>query len=263
MELLLVLVAFAAGAAAAWLLRARRRSPRAPVPGPAPSASAVLAANFGPVNSDGGERRLNVLITRARRRCEVFTNITDEDIPATSASLGVRALRTFLHYARTSEFPVDTQVGGEPASPFEEAVLDALRRSGYTVHCQVGSAGYFIDLAVVDPEQPGSYLLAIECDGASYHSARSSRDRDRLRQQVLEGLGWTFHRIWSTDWFADPDAELKRAIAAIEQAKERRSSAPPVRVPFTSPNGDHIQRGEPTPITDGPSVPTLEPYEIA
>jgi very-short-patch-repair endonuclease len=91
---------------------------------------------------------------------------------------------------------------------------------GYCVKTQIGSAGFFVDLAVVDPDSPGRYLLGIECDGATYHSARSARDRDRLRQEVLEGLGWKIHRIWSTDWFRDPDRELKRVVEAIENAKQ-------------------------------------------
>jgi very-short-patch-repair endonuclease len=182
--------------------------------------------NFGPVNNEGGERRLNVLITRSRRRCEVFTNISDEDIPATAASQGVQALRTFLHYARTNEFPAATHAGDEPQSPFEMAVHAALEGAGYTVHTQVGSAGYFIDLAVVDPDRPGRYLLAIECDGATFHSSRSARDRDRLRQQVLEGLGWKFHRIWSTDWFHDPQRELQQVMTAIEEARQYQTATP-------------------------------------
>ncbi|RYY83807.1 MAG: DUF3320 domain-containing protein, partial [Chitinophagaceae bacterium] len=91
---------------------------------------------------------------------------------------------------------------------------------GYTVRQQVGSQGFYIDLAIVDPVHPGRYLLGIECDGAGYHSARSARDRDRLRQQVLEGIGWRIHRIWSTDWFRDPHKELKRVVEAIEKAKQ-------------------------------------------
>ena len=75
-------------------------------------------------------------------------------------------------------------------------------------------------MAIVDPDHPGRYLLGIECDGAAYHSARSARDRDRLRQQVLEGIGWQMHRIWSTDWFRSPKRELKRTIEAIEKAKQ-------------------------------------------
>jgi very-short-patch-repair endonuclease len=219
-----------------------------------------ITSNFGPINNEGGERRLNVLITRARRRCEVFSNITDEDIPATSASRGVQALRTFLHYARTGEFSAVSSAGSDVQSPFEEAVLTALEQAGYQVHTQVGSAGYFIDLAVVDAERPGRYLLAVECDGATFHSSRSSRDRDRLRQQVLERLGWRFHRIWSTDWFTDRDAEMKRLLQAIEEASVvRETEDPPVR---SRPENGSLDRAEPELIVDPDNV-TLPPYEFA
>jgi hypothetical protein len=104
---------------------------------------------------------------------------------------------------------------------------------GHEVHTQVGSAGFFLDPAVVDAANPGRYLLGIECDGARYHSARSARDRDRLRQAVLEGLGWRIHRIWSTDWFHNPDQELRKVVQAIETAKtvDPPSPVPPPREP--------------------------------
>src|SRR5215203_4290548 len=180
----------------------------------------TLPMSFGPLNQDGGERRLNVLITRARRVCEVFTNLTADDIDlGRSGSRGVRALKTFLQYAKEGVLDVPVATGREPDSPFEESVLSALQAAGYRVETQVGSAGFFIDLAVVDPERPGRYLLGVECDGATYHSARSARDRDRLRQEVLERLGWRIHRIWSTDWFRNPERELRRLVEAIEEAK--------------------------------------------
>ncbi len=179
-----------------------------------------LSMSFGPLNNDGGERRLNVLITRAKLRCEVFTNLTADDIDLNlSNKLGVRALKSFLHFAQHGKLYTTHETGKEADSPFEEAVERALEKHGYIVHRQVGSIGFFIDLTIVDPENPGRYLLGIECDGASYHSSRSARDRDRLRQQVLEGMGWRIHRVWSTDWFKYPDRELKKIIEAIEKAK--------------------------------------------
>ncbi len=180
-----------------------------------------LTMNFGPLNKEGGERRLNVLITRARRRCEVFSNLRADDIDlARTNARGVVALKAFLKYAETGilDVPRPPQEG-EAGSPFEEAVAQALRGLGFEVHHQVGSAGFRLDLAVVDSKRPGRYLLGIECDGATYHSARWARDRDRLRQEVLESLGWRIHRIWSTDWFRDPDRELRRVVESIEKAK--------------------------------------------
>jgi very-short-patch-repair endonuclease/flagellar biosynthesis GTPase FlhF len=186
------------------------------------TADGYLAMDFGLLNRDGGERRLNVLISRARIRCEVFTNLKSEDIDlARSSARGVKALKTFLTYAESGHLDVPTATGKDFDSPFEEAVCSALTEAGYEVAKQIGSAGFFIDLAVVDPEVPGRFIIGIECDGAAYHSARSARDRDRLRQAVLEGLGWKIHRIWSTDWFRHPEHELQRTIEAIEQAMQQ------------------------------------------
>ncbi|MDE0085017.1 MAG: DUF3320 domain-containing protein [Candidatus Poribacteria bacterium] len=179
-----------------------------------------LRMNFGPLNQDGGERRLNVLITRARLRCEVFTNLAADDIDLSKTNArGVVVLKRYLKYAQTGELDMREATGKPPDSPFEIEVADALRGCGYEIDHQIGTAGYFIDLAVKDPKRPGRYLLGIECDGATYHSAQSARDRDRIRQGVLEGLGWRIHRIWSTDWFRFPDRELKKTVEAIEAAK--------------------------------------------
>ena len=209
-----------------------------------------MPMNFGPLSQDGGERRLNVLITRARRRLEVYSNFVadDLDLDRTNAR-GVAALKTFLRYAETGILDVPRASGQEPDSPFEEAVADELRARGYTVKHQVGSAGFFIDLAIVDPRRPGRYLLGIECDGATYHSARSARDRDRLRQQVLERLGWTIHRIWSTDWFTHRQREIEKVDEAIRRAGLGRqrpdSGAKPLPEPFQrSDDARRYERGQ-------------------
>ena len=182
---------------------------------------------FGPLGTDGGERRLNVLISRAKQRCEVFASMTDEDIePDFAASRkGVFAFRMFMHFARTGRMTLAESTGRDQDSVFEEQVSKALQQRGYQVHHQVGLAGFFIDLAVADPERPGRYILGIECDGASYHDAKSARDRDRLRQSVLESHGWSIHRVWSTDWFQRPNEQLELIIARIETAKEEHDAA--------------------------------------
>ncbi|HVG12965.1 MAG TPA: DUF3320 domain-containing protein, partial [Flavisolibacter sp.] len=179
-----------------------------------------VSMSFGPLNNEGGEKRLNVLITRAKLRCEVFTNLTSDDIDTSkSQTRGIRALKSFLHFAQHGKLDIPVETGNPFDSPFEEKVYDELVHLGYTVRQQVGSKGFYLDLAIVDPQHPGRYLLGVECDGAAYHSARSARDRDRLRQQVLEGIGWRIHRVWSTDWFRNPDKELRRVVEAIEKAK--------------------------------------------
>lgn len=188
--------------------------------GYAKNAQGYMAMRFGPLGADGGERRLNVLISRAKRRCEVFSSITDEDIDLERAKgKGIFAFKLFLHYARTGRISMAEVSKRDLDSVFEEQVAIALMDAGYQVHPQVGIAGFFIDLAIADSELPGRYLLGIECDGASYHSSRSARDRDRLRQAVLEDHGWIVHRIWSTDWFQRPQEQLECTIQAIESAK--------------------------------------------
>jgi very-short-patch-repair endonuclease len=179
-----------------------------------------IAMSFGPLNSDGGERRLNVLISRAKLRCEVFSSITGDDIDLSrSKGRGVAALKMFLSFAQTGKLGIAEESGRDPDSMFEEQVAARLTALGYDVKTQIGTAGFFVDLAVADPEKPGRFVLGIECDGAQYHSSRSARDRDRLRQNVLEAHGWVLHRIWSTDWFLRPDEETAKVVRAIEAAK--------------------------------------------
>jgi very-short-patch-repair endonuclease len=188
--------------------------------GYARNAQGYMAMRFGPLGAEGGERRLNVLISRAKRRCEVFASITDEDIDLERAKgKGVFAFKLFLQYARTGRISLAQRSEREMDSVFEEQVADALQKAGYQVHPQVGIAGFFIDLAIADPDMPGRYLIGIECDGRAYHSSRSARERDRLRQAVLEDHGWIIHRIWSTDWFHRPAEQLERTLKAIESAK--------------------------------------------
>jgi very-short-patch-repair endonuclease len=179
-----------------------------------------ISMNFGPVNKQGGEKRLNVLFTRARQACEVFANFTADDLNVDAQSPeGMRALKMFLHHAKTGHFDLAIDTARGVDSPFEASVRDALIARGYNIKNQIGVAGYFIDLAVTNPKQAGAYLLGIECDGATYHSARSARDRDRLRQRVLESKGWKIHRIWSTDYFRNSARELERVIETIERIR--------------------------------------------
>jgi very-short-patch-repair endonuclease len=178
--------------------------------GPQESGGRV-AQRFGPINSDVGWRRLNVLFTRSKKRMHIFTSMTSDDIVVgPGAKRGVTALRDFLGFCETGILAKTNLFSDrEPDSDFEIAVINLLSRRGYECVPQVGVAGYFIDIAVRDPNNPGRFLMGIECDGASYHSAKSARDRDRLRQTILERLGWRIRRIWSTDWFNHPDAELQ------------------------------------------------------
>ncbi|MEX2411371.1 MAG: DUF3320 domain-containing protein [Candidatus Paceibacterota bacterium] len=177
----------------------------------------LIFMNFGPLNNDGGERRLNVLITRARKRCEIFTNLMPQDIDTTRTNAkGMVALKRYLKYALTGELDLPVDTHGEADSYFEEDVAQELRQHGYEVEHQVGSAGFRIDLGVRSKKNVSEFIIGIECDGARYHSARSARDRDRTRQQVLERIGWNIHRVWSTDWFLNREKEVSKLLQAIE-----------------------------------------------
>ncbi|MDD3343024.1 MAG: DUF4011 domain-containing protein [Sulfurospirillaceae bacterium] len=182
---------------------------------------------FGPINSDVGWRRLNVLFTRAKQKMEVFTSMLSSDIIiSSSSSRGVIALKAFLTYIETGTMSGTlTNTQRDFDSEFEISVNNLLFNCGYTVVPQVGVAGYFIDLAVVSKSNPNEYILGIECDGATYHSSKSARDRDRLKQEVLEKLGWKIYRIWSVDWFKNRDNEIKKLIEAVQNENQKKTSS--------------------------------------
>jgi len=184
-----------------------------------PKGINVVRQNFGPISRSGGWRRLNVLFTRARKSVVVFSSMRPEDIVVdVKTPEGTQALRNYLQFARDGVLAAQYETGLPPDSDFEVAVMDVLRAKGYEVVPQLGVAGFRIDIAVKHPLHPGGYLAAIECDGATYHSGRSVRDRDRIRQEILEGLGWKdrIWRIWSTDWFRNPLAETNRLVEFLE-----------------------------------------------
>lgn len=175
---------------------------------------------FGPINQSSGWRRLNVLFTRSKKRMHIISSMSSTDILTSDTSgKGVSALKAFLRYCETGFLHEEKQTGKAPDSDFEIAVMKALAKHGYECEPQLGVAGYFLDLAVKNPNNPGEYLLAVECDGATYHSAKSSRDRDRLRQQILESLGWNIHRIWSTDWFKNSQEQMQILLEKLSNLK--------------------------------------------
>lgn len=180
-----------------------------------------VAQRFGPINSEEGWKRLNVLFTRAKKRMHTFTSMLHSDILINEKSKkGVYSLRGFLNFSETGNIAGQVQhTNKQPDSDFEIAVINELQKYGYECEPQVGVAGFFIDIAVKDKNEPGRYLIGVECDGATYHSAKSARDRDRLRQEILENLGWTIHRIWSTDWFSDPDREIQTLVEKLKEIK--------------------------------------------
>jgi very-short-patch-repair endonuclease len=221
-------------------------------------ATGRLLYRFGPLLMDGGERRLNVAVTRARRRLQLVSSFTHLDMdPGRSSKRGVELLRAYLEYAARGGTRLDTtRVTGVPMNEFEQSVHDALSARGLNLVAQLGASAYRLDLVAQHPAQPGRFVLAIECDGATYHSAPTARDRDRLRQQHLEALGWTFHRIWSTDWFLRRGEEIDRVLKAY-QAAVRRADTPSAARP--EPEEPIAQPGPPTSsVKRGPrpNVPT-------
>lgn len=184
-----------------------------------PDENGKMTTNFGPLNKDGGWRRLNVAITRARQRVEVISSFHPGQLA--SINVGVNALARYIDFAQRGmpALAVDhVESLGDAESPFEEDVIREIVALGFEPVPQVGTAGYRIDIGIRHPLEPGRFILGVECDGAAYHSSRVARDRDRLREEVLTRLGWRIHRIWGISWVRERDEQLRRLRAAIEEA---------------------------------------------
>ncbi|MDE1925795.1 MAG: DUF3320 domain-containing protein [Burkholderiales bacterium] len=242
-----------------------------------PDAAGKTMMNFGPLNGEGGHRRLNVAISRAREAVVIYSTLMPEQIDlAKVRAAGARDLKNYLQFALKGPRALVEQsspTGLEPDSPFEVAVIRMLRDRGWTVHPQVGCSGYRIDIGVVDPRAPGRYLVGIECDGASYHSGATARDRDRLRQHVLEGLGWRIHRIWSTDWWINAEGEIEELTTwlhalVLEETSDSVQAATPTeeaKAPPDEPQQDMAPEAEAANIEDGATqdAPALRIYAPA
>jgi very-short-patch-repair endonuclease len=238
------------------------------------NSKGTLSHNFGPINQQGGERRLNVLVTRARKQVVLVSSIRYTDVdPNKTSNAGPKLLRNYLEFAEVGSEILDRVPIGSGEieiyeSPFEEHVGEALIRQGYAIRTQIGTSGFRVDMAIVDPRDPGRFLLGIECDGRTYHQSKTARDRDRLRQEKLEDLGWRIHRIWSTEWMKNPDRELQRIRERVDELLAESFDAPkavPVRpilgpvdeapVQRASVSLDRVQAVEPVVIAI--------PYEVA
>lgn len=185
----------------------------------------TIRMNFGPLNKQGGERRLNVAVTRARYHVHLVSSIRSDAIDLNRVkSIGPQRLKEYLEYAETgtkSLKSVTTDAEDLTESDFETQVMKELISQGLHVRSQVGCSGFRIDLALVDPEQPDRFVIGIECDGETYHRSATARDRDRLRQDVLEGLGWRIIRIWSTDWMMDSQKQVRRIVDFYKRRLEK------------------------------------------
>jgi very-short-patch-repair endonuclease len=219
-------------------------------------SSGVLSLNFGPINTSGGQRRLNVAVSRARWQTILVTSILAHDIDESRVTTaGPKILKRYLHFAKEGRLPTESMGSGESESPFEVAVYDALREKGLEVDRQVGVSSYRIDMAIRDPERPGRYILGVECDGATYHSAIVARDRDRLRQEILERLGWNIHRVWSTDWIRNRRESVQRILDQVERLRRKGDESddfnePPRGSPPPTPwgSGKHEEEDEAGPV---------------
>ncbi len=224
--------------------------------GPTEPGSPSMSMNFGPLNREGGWRRLNVAITRARREMVVFTSFDPHmiDLNRTSAP-AVRDLKHFLEFADRGPSALAEAVQGSLGrheSPFEEAVASALAARGWTVVPQIGVSRFRIDLGVVHPDRPGDYLAGVECDGASYHSGATARDRDKVRAAILEGLGWTLVRVWSTDWWVDKRGATERLDASLRALLDASRAMPARGDGAAAPRSSDAD-------LDGEDVPPADP----
>jgi len=182
---------------------------------------------FGPLNRLGGERRLNVAITRARKTCKIVSSFSATDMDPNRLKVnGTKMLKAYIEYADSGGNDLGTAAQTRPAlNPFERDLQDSMHKRGINNIAQYGASGYWIDFAAMHPERAGEPVLAIEADGASYHSSYSARDRDRLRQENLERQGWEFHRIWSTEWFRHRETEIERLDISYRQAVSKRDES--------------------------------------
>ncbi len=190
-----------------------------------PDATGKMSMSFGAINNEGGEKRLNVAVTRARAELHVFSSITADKIDTNRAKgLGVMHLKNFLLYAATGSSALagmDHGSLGDAENPFEISVADGLSHKGWEVRTQIGVSGFRIDLAVVHPDKAGVYIAGIECDGATYHRSATARDRDQIRESILRNLGWEILRIWSTDWFMREQESLNRLDNQLRDLLDR------------------------------------------
>jgi very-short-patch-repair endonuclease len=210
------------------------------------AAGGRLLHRFGPLARENGYRRLNVAVTRARVSMIVVSSFGHEEMDPVKSRHGVDLLRRYLAYAATGGASLP-DAGPTAVAPndFESDVQRALVAAGMPVVAQYGASGYRIDLVIAHPQKPGRYLLAIECDGAAYHSMPTARDRDRLRQENLQRRGWRFVRIWSTDWFTHRDAEVARVAAAYEEALQAEAAGPEANPDGHPAQADDVPRSEP------------------
>ncbi|UCH57955.1 MAG: DNA/RNA helicase, partial [Candidatus Bathyarchaeota archaeon] len=221
-----------------------------------------ITMNFGPLNKAGGERRLNVAVTRAREKVVLVSSIRYDDIRLESTKAeGVHSLHHYMRYAERRPKNLEDAMRREDEymAPLDQDVAEEVRRLGYRTVPLVGSGAFRVDLGVVDPEDPGRFILGIMCDGENYKTANTARDRDRLRIQVLESLGWRIHRVWSPDWVQRRETEVKRLEEALKKVeKGPRKKVAKRRV---APRRNEVKKVKVL-DTPGEELPEVGPYRF-
>lgn len=233
-----------------------------------PDQRGRVSMNFGPLNRAGGERRLNVAVTRAKHEIVVFSTLRGDQIDLSrTRALGVEHLKNYLEYAErgpralgTVEEVIEPE---ERAAVFENEVAEFLRKEGFEVDTAIGCSGYKIDLAVVAADEPEQYLIGIECDGPTYRDAATARDRDRLRRSVLEGLGWRMHRIWSTDWWRDREIAAGRLLEVVQEAAKDYAAKKKEKTEVSSNPGYPTDADGTLSVEEEKPAPETEPLRFA
>ena len=218
-----------------------------------PDKRGKVSMNFGPLNNQGGERRLNVAVSRARCEMMVFSTLAPEQIDLRrSNALGVAGLKHFLEFARNGRMALSAHQQAYIAADTNiiESVASEIRNRGFEVDTAVGRSEFKIDLAVIDPNNTDRYLLGIICDGTRYHETKTERDREICQPSVLEGLGWKLVRLWTVDWLMNKERSLERIMDALQAAQEEPEE--PEEATPASPAGNEAKE-----------TPTLLPFAVS
>lgn len=224
-----------------------------------PDKEGKVSLNFGPLNREGGWRRLNVAVSRARYEMKIFSTLRADQIDLTRTSAeGVAGLKAFLEYAEKGKaaMAVTPRHAITKEGSLVDIIADKIREQGYEVHTHIGCSGYRIDIGIVHPERKSEYCLGILCDGVNYRAAKTVRDRELIQQDVLRLLGWNIHRVWTMDWLENPGEVLSGIIQAIQEAPDKKpddeQSLPPVTEAPASQEEEINATDSPTPVQEEP-----------
>ncbi len=219
-----------------------------------PDRAGNITMNFGPLNRTGGERRLNVAVSRARYEMKVFSTLSPDqiDLNRTDAK-GVKLLRAFLEYAQRHGRIQQHEVTQTHTDKLIDVIAARLRQNGFDVHTHVGSSDFHVDLAIVDNDNPTAYALGIILDGIDSRKAHTARDRDMVQPLVLNSLGWKIFHLWTLDWLNDPDRQIRDIEQAVSQPIEKLK-------PFTIAPPPPLQRGQSSSNGNQPSSENFRNY---